>query len=158
MSYNGQRPKPDDQRIRRNKPVYDKMPLQWDGITRGPTLPTSYKWSPQTKKWWKALRNSPQAAVCIESDWWFLIDTALLYDKMWKNAETISAAELKSLSSEFRIRMSAYATTWDDRLKMRVEIKSPAHEAAAEHQAAVDATEAINYLEQVNKMAAKQRK
>lgn len=155
MAYKGQRPKADDERVRRNKPVYDKMPLEWDGVVRGPALPNSYPWCDQAKKWWKAFRRSPQAMVCIDSDWFFLLDTALIYDKIWRDAEKISAAELRGLANEFRIRTSAYATTYDDRLKMRIEIRSDAHRAGIEDQVKKDAASAVDYLSMMNKEAAK---
>lgn len=154
MAYSGQRPKDDSQRVRRNKPVYDKIPLAWDGIVRGPALPKNHTWCARTKEWWKAFRRSPQAMVCVESDWFFLQDTALIYDHMWRDPGNIPDDKLKSLMAEFRIRMSSYATTYDDRLKMRVVIKSDAHELAEEAQLEADAEDGINYLERMNKAIA----
>ncbi len=144
-SYKGVAPKSDEDRVRRNKPIYDKVPLRWDGITRGPTLPKAYPWCTMTKRWWNKFRKSPQAMVCHESDWLFLIDTALVYDKIWTNAERLSAAELKGLANELRIRMSTYGDTWDNRLKQRIVLESPDTDAAKEAEVQQDAAQVVNY-------------
>lgn len=156
--YSGGRPrKTEDERTRRNKPLYNEVPLQWDGLTRGPALPRSYDWCAQTKKWWNSFRRSPQAMVCHDSDWLFLLDTALIHDKIWRNAKQISAAELKGLANELRIRMANYGDTWENRVKQHIKIVSPETQAAKEAEIQQEAAQAVDYLSAVNAEVARLR-
>lgn len=157
MAYKGRAPKPDDERMRTNAPVFQRVPVEWDGIVRGPELPSHYPWCAYTKRWWNDFRKSPQSMVCIDSDWYFLVDTALLFDKMWANAERLSSGELKGLTTEFRVRMSAYGTTWDDRLKQRMEIRTPQSEADREAEIETKANDMIDYLEIFNETVARKK-
>lgn len=150
MAYNGVPPKPDGERVRRNAPVFQRVPLEWDGLVRGPKLPIEYSWCRLTQEWWEKFRRSPQSMVCVESDWLFLIDTALLYDRMWRDPLNIPVPHLSQLSGEFRRRMSAYGTTFDDRLKQRIEIITPQSEAAEKAEISQAAHKGIDYLSMMN--------
>jgi len=160
IHHGGKPRKPDGERLRRNKPIYPDVPLEWDGEVRGTPLPKKvagqpYDWCDQTKEWWFALRRSEVAMVCLPSDWFFLLDTALIYDKMWRNAGQISAAELRGLANEFRIRMAEYGDTWQNRLKLRIKIKSADTEAGKEAQIGAAVDDAVDYLAMVNAQVAK---
>ena len=153
----GQRPKPDDERQRRNIPAYDRVQVEWDGIIRGPTLPKlggKRKWSSMSKKLWWEFRRSPQSMVCIESDWFFLLDTMLLYDRMWTDPDSIPSPHLASISAEVRRRFSYYGWTWDDRVKQKIDIVSPQADAAQEAAVEAEARSAVNYAEMLAAKAA----
>ena len=61
------------------------------------------------------------AATFIDSDWDFLIDTAMLHSQMWEG-ETKHAAEI-------RLRVGKLAGTPEDRLRLRMEVDTEATQA-----------------------------
>ena len=138
-------PKPDGERQRRNKRS-DEMNLEWDGVVRGPTLPTGYPWCKATKKWWNKFRRSPQAMICAPSDWQFMIDTALIYDRIWRDPENIPATQLATLMSELRRRTAVYGFTSDDRMHRRMNLKTDQSEQAKEATVKADAEEVVDYF------------
>jgi hypothetical protein len=85
----------------------------------GPDLPEG-KWHARTIEWWATWRRSPMAATFIESDWSFLLDTAMLHSEMW-NGETKHAAEI-------RLRVGKLAGTPEDRLRLRMEVDTEAEQ------------------------------
>jgi len=89
--------------------------LQWD--LDG--LPIREEWHPQTVRWWRHWRTSPQASRMLsEPDWDFLLDTALMHHKMWSQGRWDFAAEL-------RLRVAKFGATPEDRLRLRSEIVVP---------------------------------
>jgi hypothetical protein len=94
--------------------------LASDGQLRGPELPDieNHLWHVRTAAWWDTLRRSPMAGTWIEADWDFLLDTALLHSAMWFG-ETKHAAEI-------RLRVSKFAGTPEDRLRMRLDVEEQA--------------------------------
>ena len=58
-------------------------------------------------------RRSPQADVMIESDWYFLLDTALMHDAMWSKGQWTLAAEV-------RLRVAKFGATPEDRARLRL--------------------------------------
>lgn len=149
-------PKPDDERTRRNAPIFSRLPVQWDGVVRGPVLPKHREWSKWTKEWYEDFRRTPQSMICTETDWHFIADTALLYELMW--TPKTPAAQVVTLSGEFRRRMSSYGYTFEDRLKMRMEIRSPQKDMADEAQIDAAASEMVNYAEMLNAKVANKKK
>lgn len=138
MVYNGPPPKHDDDRQRRNAPVYDKVQPEWDGIVRGPELPgPPFVWCDKAVQWWETWRRSPQSMLMMETDWDYMLDTALLYNAMWtpdivvdKDTGTFtyqpkSAGQLTALSKEVRNRTAEYGDTWANRRKLRMSIVQP---------------------------------
>lgn len=91
-----------------------------DDTVRGPALPDG-DWHPRTVEWWESWRRSPMAATFIESDWVFLLDTAMLHSEMW-NGETKHAAEI-------RLRVGKLAGTPEDRLRLRMQVDTEAEQA-----------------------------
>lgn len=58
----GPPPKPESQRIRRNRPTFDWVTLPAEGRKgRAPKLPPIRDWSPETLRWWRELWHTPQA-------------------------------------------------------------------------------------------------
>ena len=93
-----------------------------DGILRGSPLPNDITWHPRTKAWWHSFRTSPLAQGFTESDWDFLLDTALLHTAMWEGATNLAA--------EIRLRVSAFGSTPEARLRLKLKITDDAAEIA----------------------------
>ena len=85
-----------------------------DGVLRGKPLPKETPWHPRTVAWWATWRRSPLAQTFTDSDWDFLLDTALLHSEMW-NGET-------KLAAEIRLRVSAFGSTPEARLRLKLKI------------------------------------
>lgn len=117
----GAPPKPADQRRRRNVDPFPRSELVLDGEVRGPELPEQVEWHPRTAAWWETWRRSPQAQQFTETDWSFLIDTALMHHTMWAKGKWEFAAEL-------RLRCSKLGATVEDRLRLRQTITTPQDE------------------------------
>lgn len=125
--------KPDEERIRRNKPRYLQQVLTWDGIKRGPNLPDGYHWCDETKRWYEDFRSSPNAMLTEDSDWEHILVAAQLHNRLWMPegtwtgsdgrvyvAKGLSPSEMSSISKELRTRMAPYGYTNEDRLRLNV--------------------------------------
>lgn len=119
MPGRGPAPKPDGERRRRNKPPVPVTVVSGDGLVRGPELPDVFEggWQSQTRVWWESWRVSPQASTFTETDWSFLLDTALLHHRLWCG-DTTAAGEL-------RLRVAKFGATPEDRLRLRLSIEVP---------------------------------
>jgi len=118
----GRGPAPKKERTRPNDTARrnsEFTTISYDGELRGPELPDG-DWHPRTLDWWTTWRKSPMAATFIESDWSFLLDTAMLHSEMW-NGETKHAAEI-------RLRVGKLAGTPEDRLRLRMEVDTEAEQ------------------------------
>jgi hypothetical protein len=62
------------------------------------------------------------AQTFTEADWDFLLDTALLHSEMW-NGET-------KLAAEIRLRVSAFGSTPEARLRLKLKIDNDVVEIA----------------------------
>jgi hypothetical protein len=93
-----------------------------DGVLRGMPLPNETPWHPRTVAWWATWRRSPLAQTFTEADWDFLLDTALLHSEMW-NGET-------KLAAEIRLRVSAFGSTPEARLRLKLKIDNDVVEIA----------------------------
>jgi len=91
-----------------------------EGVLRGKPLPKETAWHPRTVAWWATWRRSPLAQTFTESDWDFLLDTALLHTQMW-NGDT-------KLAAEIRLRVSAFGSTPEARLRLKLKIDNDAAE------------------------------
>ena len=87
--------------------------LNDDGETRGPELPDG-DWPDQTRRWWHTWRTSPQAQLFEDTDWSFLLDTALLH-------AAFIMGEVK-LGAELRLRVGKLGATPEDRARLHVTI------------------------------------
>lgn len=147
--YNGTPRKDDEDRVNRSAPLYPKVPVNWDGVQRGPELPEhpmGVEWCEHTKRWWNTWRNSPQSMVMLDSDWELMMETAVLHDMLWnpyrKNAGAVSMTQL---ASEIRRRVAAYGASFEDRVKLRMEIKTPEMLAREDAMALDEARSLVNY-------------
>lgn len=95
-----------------------------DGELRGPPLaegilPDGEGWHPRTRQWWDTWRRSPQAQTFLETDWDFLLDTALLHHVLWTKGRW-------EFASEVRLRAAKYGATPEDRMRLKLKIETPA--------------------------------
>ena len=78
-----------------------------------PPLPADMEWHARTQDWWAMWGRSPQSEVFMESDWDFLMDTALMHNAMWERGAWTLAAEV-------RLRVAKYGATPEDRARLRM--------------------------------------
>lgn len=130
MAGHGMAPKGTRSRARDSRARDAEMQrVEADGEIRGPMLPEGVlpdddDWHPRTRQWWETWRRSPQAAVFIETDWDFLLDTALLHHVMWTKGRW-------EFASEVRLRAAKYGATPEDRMRLKLKIETPGDKPAA---------------------------
>lgn len=95
--------------------------VEADGEVRGPDLPAGFDWPSRTLEWWHTWRVSPQAVTFTDSDWQFLLDTAMLHAELWSGNAAVA--------SELRLRVAKFGATPEDRLRLRLEVESQADQA-----------------------------
>jgi hypothetical protein len=104
------------QRRHRIKPT-PPMVIMADGQKHGPELPESYEWPAATLRWWEIWRTSPQAQQFTDTDWSFLIDTAVLHAEFWSGDRSVAA--------ELRLRVAKFGATPEDRARLKFEVGDP---------------------------------
>lgn len=163
MGFPGPSPKPDDERERRNAPTFSTTSIRADGRLHGPRLPKDHAWCEQTQKWWEVWRRSPQAMVMTDTDWEYMLETAILHNMLWsppKSTETTprrnGAVSATQLAAEIRQRVAKFGATFEDRLKLRMSIQTPHDQVSDEERISQQAAEDFNYLERVLKATAKE--
>lgn len=121
MAGRGPAPKDSDQRRRRNAsgPV---TVVTADGNQHGDPLPDTYDWPPATLAWWETWRTCAQASKFTETDWSFLLDTAVLHAEFWMGN--------RALAGELRLRAAKFGATPEDRARLKIEIGDPDKPAA----------------------------
>lgn len=162
--YHGPPPKPDDERERRNAPIYDKVQPEWDGLVRGPELTgPPFVWCDKTRAWWEQWRRSPQSMLMMESDWEYMLDTALLHNALWtpdivvdKDLGTFTYQPkppnaLTALSKEIRSRLAEYGDTWANRRKLRMDLLTPTQEDMPNIVKEAEQTVAKSYRDRLTK-------
>jgi hypothetical protein len=118
----GPAPKDPAKRRRRNATEPETV-VSVDGELRGPELPEGIlpddaDWHPRTLQWWNTWRESPQASTFIDTDWDFLLDTALLHHVMWTKGRW-------EFASEVRLRAAKYGATPEDRARLKLKVDDP---------------------------------
>jgi hypothetical protein len=88
-----------------------------DGEAHGPELPDSHEWPPATLEWWGTWRTSPQAGTFTDTDWSFLLDTAVLHAEFWLGD--------RSLAAELRLRAAKFGATPEDRARLKIAVGDP---------------------------------
>jgi hypothetical protein len=116
MAGRGPAPKSPDLRRRRNltEPV---TVVESDGQLRGPELPETIEWPTATVDWWLTWRKSPQAKTFTDTDWSFLLDTAVLHAEFWLGDRSVAA--------ELRLRAAKFGATPEDRARLKIEVGEP---------------------------------
>lgn len=98
--------------------------VQHDDEVRGPDLPDEFAWCSRTRQWWDLWRRSPQAQAFIDTDWDFLLDTAMLHHEFWSGNASVAA--------ELRLRVAKYGATPEDRARLRMQVAPQDAKPAAE--------------------------
>lgn len=112
MAGRGPAPKPAHRRARTNADPIPQTILRFERA-EPPELPDDREWHPRTREWWEVWKRSPQAEVMSETDWSFLLDTALMHDAMWSKGQWTLAAEV-------RLRVAKMGATPEDRARLRM--------------------------------------
>lgn len=126
MAGRGPARKPDSERVRRNVDDVPTTTVEADGKLHGSPLPEGVLedgWPRATRDWWETWRRSPQAQAFTETDWAFLLDTALLHAQFWRGSN--------ALAPELRLRVAKFGATVEDRLRLRLSISQPPAAGAA---------------------------
>lgn len=116
MAGRGPAPKDPDQRRRRNV-VEPLTVVKPDGEEHGPQLPETHEWPAATLAWWKTWRTCAQAAKFTDTDWSFLLDTAVLHAEFWLGDRSVAA--------ELRLRSAKFGATPEDRARLKIAIGEP---------------------------------
>lgn len=106
--------RPRDQRRR----DADLTIVENDGATRGPELPDGIDWPDATRDWWETWRAAPQAQTFTDTDWSFLLDTAILHMEFWDGDRSVAA--------ELRLRAAKFGATPEDRARLKIAVGEPA--------------------------------
>ena len=72
-----------------------------------------FVWPAATRGWWAQLDLHPLAGEFIETDWSYLMDTAMIHAAFWKGR--------LDQASELRLREAKYGFTPEDRLRLRIQ-------------------------------------
>lgn len=120
MAGRGPAPKDPSQRRRRNadEPV---TVVKADGAEHGPELPADVDWPDATRDWWDIWRRSAQAGTFTDTDWSFLLDTAILHMSFWDGDRSVAA--------ELRLRAAKFGATPEDRARLKISVGEPSGKA-----------------------------
>lgn len=127
MAGRGPAPKPASERARRNADPAPEMFVEADDEMRGPDLPDDLiedrltgpiEWPGMTRRWWTNWRKSAQAQTFTDTDWDFLLETALIHRRFIKGE--------MSVAGELRLRVAKFGATPEDRARLRMGIGKPA--------------------------------
>lgn len=108
--------KPDSERRRRNTPE-ELTVVTADGERHGKELPDTFDWPQATLDWWETWRTCAQASKFTDTDWSFLLDTAVLHAEFWLGN--------RALAGELRLRAAKFGATPEDRARLKIEIGNP---------------------------------
>jgi hypothetical protein len=111
MAGYGPAPKDPGKRARRNA---DQVPSTVIRFVKGerPALPDGYDWPRPTRAWWEMWAQSPQAEHFMQTDWDFLLDTALIHSELWSGNAAVAG--------ELRLRVAKFGATPEDRARLRL--------------------------------------
>ena len=137
----GPAPKDPSRRARRNS---DPIPSTTIRFERGvqPELPEGFDWPAPTREWWQRWAESPLSDHFMQSDWDFLLDTALVHAELW--AGNIGAA------SELRLRVAKLGATCEDRARLRISFAEADAREASRAAAGSAARERYGHLRAVS--------
>ena len=112
MAGRGHAPKDPSTRRRRNRP--DELAVVTsDGQIHGPELPEGIDWPDATRDWWGTWRSAPQAQAFTDTDWSFLLDTAILHMEFWDGDRSVAGGAVAGC--EVRCHPGGPGATEDDR-------------------------------------------
>lgn len=115
MPGHGPRPKPADQRARTNSDPLGVTALNLRAAPQ-PKLPTPPRWlrggwPKATRAWWATWGQAAQAELFTQTDWDYLLDTALIHAQLWSGDPKVAA--------ELRLRVAKFGATAEDRARLR---------------------------------------
>lgn len=153
MVIKGRLPKEPEDRVRRNAPRFSAESAVWDGVRRGPDLPDLgrvWNWCKRTQEWWETWRCSPQSMLMTDTDWEWMLETALIHDMLWNGRKEVGGVTVTQLAAELRRRVQAFGASYEDRKKLGMSIETPATKIAEELDDPVGAA-TVNYAERLKK-------
>jgi hypothetical protein len=109
----GRGPAPKDPRRRARSDQSAVTVIRFEASPQ-PSLPDGVDWPDQTRAWWQMWADSPLSETFMESDWSFLLDTALLHAAVWGDGE-------RKLLAELRLRVAKFGATPEDRARLRMQ-------------------------------------
>ena len=126
MAGRGPQPKDPAKRARRNAEPTPLRVVQVDPSSQ-PELPEfdvaveidgemssqSFVWPEATRRWWARWGDSPLSDEFTETDWDFLLDTALLHARLWTGDHKVAP--------ELRLRVAKFGATTEDRARLRIQ-------------------------------------
>lgn len=113
MAGRGPAPKDPRRRARTNADPVATTTIRFEQ-GRQPDLPNDIEWPERTQEWWAMWGRSPLAEHFMESDWDFLLDTALLHAFVWGMSDLTKLPEL-------RVRVAKFGATPEDRARLRIQ-------------------------------------
>jgi hypothetical protein len=115
----GRGPAPKDRsQVRRRNAVEPLTVVTADGSKHGVELPETHEWPDSTVAWWETWRTCAQASTFTDTDWSFLLDTAVLHAEFWMGDRSVAA--------ELRLRVAKFGATPEDRARLKITIGDPA--------------------------------
>lgn len=112
MAGRGMPPKQDGRRSRGSKS--QSTTTFYVEPSEQPHLPDVRDWPAPTRDWWVSWGLHPMSESFTDSDWQFLLDTALLHAAVWGDGEL-------KLLGEVRLRVAKYGVTPEDRARLRIQ-------------------------------------
>lgn len=117
----------DDKQMRLIQPVSAPQPELPDftqpGVDAdGEPADVPFVWPEQTKQWWRMLADHPLRHEFFETDWHYLLETALLHAAFWQGK--------LGLAAEIRLREAKYGFTPEDRARLRISVAQAAESEA----------------------------
>lgn len=79
----------------------------------GKITETKFKWPEATRRWWQMWADHPISKEFTDSDWQFLLDTAILHARFWRGDVKVAA--------ELRLRVAKFGATPEDRARLRIQ-------------------------------------
>lgn len=110
MGGKGSGPRPADRRVSKDHTPATVLPFH---PSSQPALPADVEWHEATVAWWAMWGRAPQSAFFVESDWSFLLDTAVMHHAFW-------AHHNMNLAGELRLRVAKFGATPEDRARLRM--------------------------------------
>lgn len=115
MAGRGPAPKDPSTRVRRNKPPTAERVIEVERGTQPElpeVMPGGDEWPAQTVAWWRMWAEHPIAEDYTDSDWSFLLDTALIHGAYWSGN--------LAFGGELRQRVAKFGATPEDRARLRI--------------------------------------
>lgn len=78
----------------------------------GQMVQKRFRWPKLTQRWWKEWAESPLSNDFTETDWSYLMDTALLHAQYWLGNMKVAP--------ELRLRVAKFGATPEDKARLRI--------------------------------------